>query len=266
MLPAPLAVQLYSFRAALAQDYEGTIARIGALGFQTVEAFAIGRDPREETLSAAKRLRGALDASGMTACSAHVRAPLGESAPWILDAAAELEVPLVVISSPGAVPGFDANTYGDGQRTKQLGHQLRVSAQNAAERGLRLAFHNHWQEFGTLETGELAYDVLLDAAGGEVEAQLDVFWAQAGGQHPSELVRRLGDRIRTLHIKDGDGQRGTPQVPVGAGTIDNRGAIEAGDHVDYHIIEFDRCATDIFQAAKASADSLVAAGLSRWDR
>jgi hypothetical protein len=45
--------------------------------------------------------------------------------------------------------------------------------------------------------------------------------------------------------------------------VDIAGAIEAGESVEWHVVEFDRCATDMLEAVRGSLRYLVEQGFSR---
>jgi len=45
--------------------------------------------------------------------------------------------------------------------------------------------------------------------------------------------------------------------------VDVAGAIAAGHAVEWHVVEFDRCATDMLEAIERSRAFLVGQGLSR---
>lgn len=261
--PAALAVQLYTFRDEMAEDGAGALARLAGLGFTAVEPFGVGRGGPTDARDHARRLRRDLDAAGLIAPSVHTAAPLDDHTDQVLDAVEDIGAQTVVIPSPGAVSGFGHDSFTDPDSTRRLGERIGEAAQNAAGRGLRLAYHNHRGEFPPID-GVMPLRLLLDAAGPGVDVEVDVYWAQGGGASPRELVAELGDRVRLLHVKDGTGEHGVAQVPAGSGQVDNRGAIEAGSAVEWHVLEFDRCDLDRFEAVRASADWLVAEGLSTW--
>ncbi len=68
--------------------------------------------------------------------------------------------------------------------------------------------------------GRHALEVFADQLAPEVVLEVDTYWAYAGGADVPALLRRLGERVVALHIKDGDGTLDTKkQVPVGSGVI-----------------------------------------------
>ena len=76
--------------------------------------------------------------------------------------------------------------------------------------------------------GRHALEVLADALSPEVVLEVDTYWAYVGGADVPGLLRRLGERVVALHIKDGDGTRDVEsQVAVGAGSLPVWDFIEA---------------------------------------
>jgi sugar phosphate isomerase/epimerase len=68
------------------------------------------------------------------------------------------------------------------------------------------------------------------------------------------MIGDLAGRVRSIHLKDGTGRRGDPNVALGEGAIDLKGSIAAAEAagVDRLIVEFDSCATDILEALERS--------------
>jgi sugar phosphate isomerase/epimerase len=110
--------------------------------------------------------------------------------------------------------------------------------------------HNHQQEFRTRYvdpvTGETksAWQILVENTDPRyVTFQLDLLWATDGGADPIELLRRFGDRIFSLHVKDGinvaDPANATP-VPMGEGEMVFEPILRVAErHVRYFIYEQD---------------------------
>jgi sugar phosphate isomerase/epimerase len=93
---------------------------------------------------------------------------------------------------------------------------------------------------------------------------VDIYWAQVGGSDPVQIVAELGSRACLLHVKDGPADvPKSPMVAVGDGVVDVPGVLAAAPGARWHIVELDRCATDIFEAVERSYDFLVGNGYSR---
>lgn len=262
-----LSVQLYTFRDALAQNAGETLARVSALGFRYVEPFGVGSHAlsNEEKLAQAQELRTQLDTHGLKVSSAHVAAPIGPDAEAVLDALEVLGAKLVVISWPGEVPGFERDVLNTPEGTARFASALNTAAANARRRGLELGYHNHWWEWERHPEGRPAFDELLRQLDPLVALELDVYWAQTGGQDVPRLLRRLEGRIRALHLKDGPAQPDADQVPLGQGLVDNVAAIRAVPAAKWHVLEMDQTAGDVFTEVGQSARMLIQEGLSIWE-
>ncbi len=254
-----LSVQLYSLREDIAADRPRALARVRELGFTVVEPWQIGAG--DDPVAAAEAWRRDLDAAGLTARWTHGDAPLGEASERVLDAAQALGVDTLVVPTPISL-GLEWDLFDDPAKVTEMAARLTEAAANGAERGIAVGYHNHWMEFPPLGDGT-AYDALASQLGADVVLQLDVYWAKAGGEDPSALLTRLGDRVGALHLKDGPARQGEDQTPFGTGVVDVRGAIAASP-ARWHVMEVDQTAGDTYALLGGNAALLVEAGLSSW--
>jgi sugar phosphate isomerase/epimerase len=68
---------------------------------------------------------------------------------------------------------------------------------------VRLCYHNHAFEFEKLDGETCGFDILMNELDPKlVEFELDVFWTALGGWDPIETMKKLGNRISQLHLKD----------------------------------------------------------------
>ncbi|MFC4031683.1 sugar phosphate isomerase/epimerase family protein [Streptomyces polygonati] len=182
----PLGIQLYSVRDDIAPAaLGGTLARLAALGFTHAEPYDILTDP--DGLGAA--LRGA----GLRASTAHASVVRHEVTA-VLDAAESLGVETVI------TPYVDPASITDRSGVERLAETLNSAAGPAAERGIRIGYHNHDFEFAQTVEGVPAYELLVDLLDPAVVLELDVYWAGVGGADVFELLPRLGERVRLLHV------------------------------------------------------------------
>jgi sugar phosphate isomerase/epimerase len=95
-------------------------------------------------------------------------------------------------------------------------------------------------------------------------AEVDIYWATLGGADPRQVIGDLADRVWLIHVKDGpcDAPE-SPMVAVGSGALDIPAILASAPAAKWHIIELDRCATDMYTAIADSARYLVDSGLSR---
>ena len=247
----PLALQLYSLREAAALDFRGVLARVAVAGYLGVEfADLHGNDPGT--------VRGWVAELGLTGVSAHRQLPIGDAENRILDELSALGVDTLVV--PWAPP----ERFADLASIAGLADDLLRAQQNAAARGIALGYHNHQFELAARIDGRTGLAHLFDLVGASVFAEIDVYWARVGGVDPAALISELGPLVRLLHIKDGPAtDTESPMTAVGSGVIDFPAIVAASTAVAWHIVELDRCATDMFEAIEASQRWLVATGLSR---
>ena len=260
----PLAVQLYTFRDPARFGGSGmgldtatlhAIAEAGFLGVETVDV--PGGDA-----AAARRVLDDLDLS-VTSSHTWGRWTDPDAFRHAVDALADLGSPRAIVSPPADELRTDLPALID---------RLAAAADIAAERGLRLGIHNHDAEMAIVD-GRRAIDRLVAGLGDAVDVQVDIFWAVVGGADPAEVIRGLGPRVVSLHIKDGEALPSSDaadepfvNVPVGSGRIDPAPAVEAAEaagNVEWLIVEFDHVAGSPIDATRASLDNLVARGLGR---
>ncbi len=250
-MTAPIAVQLYTLRAEAARDFAGVIERLGRAGFAGVELAGLyGMAPAE--------LRQRLGDAGLAIASAHVQAPIGDARERVLDEQEALGVKTLV------VPFMPPDRFKSVDAIRAVAGEIAESHENARARGRALGYHNHWWEFEIKHDGKSAHELLLAQLDPEIFVELDTYWTRVGGRDPVKVIAELGARVRLLHLKDGpaDGPK-SPMTAVGGGTLDFPAIVSASDTVQWHIVELDACATDMFEAVEESYRYLVGRGLSQ---
>jgi sugar phosphate isomerase/epimerase len=244
----PLAVQLYSLREQLgAGSRRAVLKSIAGLGYGAVELHDVTTDP--------EHLREDLAEAGLTACAAHASAT-GEGAAACLAGALAAGADTVI------VPWAEPERFADAASVMALAQELNEGAARAADRGLRFGYHNHWFELETADGGKTGLEILADALDEDVILEVDTYWAAVGGQDVPQLLARLGDRVRYLHVKDGPVTRDDPMVAVGQGRMPIADILAAEPQAEWHVVELDRCATDMLTALGESLRWLVSEGLA----
>lgn len=247
MTTNPPAVQLYSVREELAADRAGVLQRIAKAGYGAVEAFGVLADP--------DGLRADLDAAGLAVCSVHAN-PVGEQAADVLAAARTLGADTII------VPHIPPARYADRDSVAAVASELNETAARAADAGFRFGYHNHDFELSSIIDGTPALEVLAAALADGVLLEVDTYWAAVGGQDVPALLGRLGDRVRYLHVKDGPITKDDPMTAVGSGRMPVAEILAAAPAAQWHVVELDRCATDMMTALADSLDWLAAHGLA----
>lgn len=190
----PVALQLYSVRDFMEADFEGTLKKVKAMGYDGVEFAGLFGN-------SAAQVKAMCQEIGLVPISAHIPFVDMIADPSILETYKEIGCEFVVIPylteeyRPGAEK-FDEVIQG----AKMLGEKA-----NAL--GMKLCYHNHDFEFVKID-GQYAIDILYR----EVPAQLlqpefDTCWVNIGGEDPSGYIRKYAGRIEIVHLKDFVGEK-----------------------------------------------------------
>jgi sugar phosphate isomerase/epimerase len=242
----PLALQLYTVRDQLAAGRKDVLAAVRGFGYGAVEPYDVLTDPRA--------LRADLDEAGLAVCSVHARA-LGPEADALLAGAQVVGAGTVI------VPSVPAERFASPESVAALARELNEAAARAAGWGLRLGYHNHAFELAPV-AGRTGLEALAGALDEAVLLEVDTYWAAVGGQDVPALLGRLGDRVRYLHVKDGPVTRDDPMTAVGAGRMPVADVLAACPSAEWHVVELDRCATDMLTAVRDSLTWLASHGLA----
>ena len=246
MTSNPLALQLYTVRDQLPSGRRAVLQAIRGFGYGAVEPYDVRTDPGA--------LRADLEETGLAVCSVHARA-LGDDADALLDGAAAVGADTVI------VPSVPAERFADPGAIAALARDLNEAAAGAAARGLRFGYHNHAFEMSPV-AGRTGLEALADALDPAVLLEVDTYWAAVGGQDVPTLLGKLGDRVRYLHVKDGPVTRDDPMTAVGTGRMPVTEILAACPSAEWHVVELDRCATDVLTAVRDSLAWLAARGLA----
>jgi sugar phosphate isomerase/epimerase len=242
----PLALQLYTVRDQLASGRKAVLGAIRGYGYAAVEPYDVLTDPEV--------LRADLDEAGLAVCAVHAKA-LGEDAGAFLDGAKTVGADTVIV--PWAPP----ERFADADAIAELARELNEGAARAAGLGLRFGYHNHAFELAMVG-GRTGLEALADALDPAVLLEVDTYWAAVGGQDVPKLLGRLGDRVRYLHVKDGPVTKDDPMTAVGGGRMPVAEILAACPSAEWHVVELDRCATDVLTAVRDSLSWLTSRGLA----
>jgi sugar phosphate isomerase/epimerase len=204
-----IGVQLYTVRDAMKADFEGTLAKVAAIGYREVEfAGYFDHSPKD--------VRAVLDRNRLTSPSSHVSYEMVEKKwPETLDTAQVIGQAYVVCSSIPEAQRKDADGW---KHTTELFNRAGEASQKA---GIQFGYHNHDFEFAGANSvdGKLPYDLLLAETDPKlVKMEMDLCWITVGGQDPLAYFNRYPGRFPLVHVKDWtkDGH----MADVGKGDID----------------------------------------------
>jgi sugar phosphate isomerase/epimerase len=156
-------------------------------------------------------------------------------------------------------PHVDSSQWSTEEDIKATAAALNAAALKGAGYGVRVGYHNHEFELEAQFDGRSGLEVLAENLSPEVVLEVDTYWAAVGGEDPVELLKRLGDRVRFIHIKDGPLTKvDKDQVAVGAGQVRVWDVIAAAPALEVGVVELDDFTGDIFDAVTDSLNYLKA--------
>jgi sugar phosphate isomerase/epimerase len=232
----PIGIQLYMVNADLTKDPAGTLKRIAEIGYSEVETAGFGK------LSAAQ-FRDLLRDAGLRAPSAHFGFGTDDTGK-LLDDAKTLGVEYVVSSmlppqGQGMADLFKNMNSMSADDFRRIAAQANEIGRRTKAAGMQYAYHNHNFEFRDLGDGKTGYDILLEETDASVvKFETDCGWMKVGGKDPVEYLRRHGNRIAMLHVKDFKNITKpvtalfSPDRPIptelGRGSVDLKPIVDAG--------------------------------------
>jgi len=258
-----IGVQLYTVRTDLEKDFDGTLAKVAAIGFTEVEFAAyFGHTPQQ--------VRDTLKGHGLVSPSAHLDFPtVSNPEKWskALEDAATIGQKFLVNA------WVDESLRNQPDAWRRIADTYNAAGASAKRHGIQFCYHNHNFEFYPREDagGKLPFDILLDACDPKlVKFELDLCWISAAGKDPLGYFHRYPGRFPLVHVK---GLRAVPapsQTPVPIDevlpnltdvghddVIDWKrifaGSKEAG--IEHYFVEHD-VPKDAFASLKASYDYL----------
>jgi sugar phosphate isomerase/epimerase len=260
-LNIPVGLQLYTVRhLAETSDLATLLKQIHGIGYQEVEGYwSLYKHP-------ARDLRKMVADAGLHIPSGHFDyEALRDSTAKQLDYAHDLGLdwvvcPMMPKSQWASVEGFrtavaDFNRWG----------------QRAEDQGMRFAFHNHnyeFQKFPGAAKPVTGYDILVNETDPAVVwFEMDCYWITQSGNDPLAMLKRLGKRVRMLHLKDRQPNFPTTQTlnndaehftEVGSGTIHWRAILEAAQKlgVEHYFVEQDSTSGPPLDSIRTSLENL----------
>jgi len=221
-----IGVQTWVIREPLADDLTGTLTKMAAMGYESVELcspvgyqkYGFGHLAKYS----AAELKAILNDAGLSCISSHYTVDeLREDLPARITFAQEMGLTQMVLAHPGL--GADANL----DDYKRACEEFNSWGQTITSEGLHFAYHNHNFEFEELE-GELIYDLLLARLNPEVVKMQFQVWVITAGYKAADYFRAHPGRFISAHLSDWSGSKDNQQVPIGNGVVDWADFFEAG--------------------------------------
>ena len=242
-----IGLQLYTVRAAMGADVEGTIAKVAATGYKEVEfAGYFDHSPKD--------IRAALDQNGLTSPSCHVTYHFVQKH-W----EETLEAAKIVGHKYIICPWIDEKQRAEAGGWKRAADLFNKAGEESKKAGIQFGYHNHSFEFQPAETlgGKLPYDFLLAETDPKLVAmEMDLCWITVAGKDPVAYFNKYPGRFPLVHVKDYvndphstgsyDGATGSVKfeghlADVGQGTIHWKGIFEQSGKagIQHYFVEND---------------------------
>ena len=253
-----IGLQLYTVRDAMAKDPVSTLAKVAAIGYNSVEGATYTGDEKFYGMSPAEFKR-VLKQNGLIIPSSHYR--LGEEKvngetqkgtmlnDWnkAVDDAAEVGIKYMVCAYLSEAERGDLDHY------KKVADQLNIAGERCKKSGIQLCYHNHNFEF--VKQGDTyPYDILLKSDKNLVKMEIDLYWIKKAGQDAIKLFHEHPGRFPLWHVKDMDKTPEQNFTEVGNGIIDFKEIFKykslAG--MKYFFVEEDKCPGSPFDSITKS--------------
>lgn len=248
-------VQLYTARTALGADLPGTLKAIADIGYREVETAGYYN-------RGAAEFRKLIDDVGLVSPAAHISIEsLQNGLPALLENCATIGHKWLVVPS---LP----NTFRSADGYKRAGEVMANAANLAKPAGVRVAFHNHAEEFAAVGDTNGMELMLAAAPADQLFVELDVYWIVRAGSDPHAFLDRHRGRVKMLHLKDSSGPPDNRMRDVGAGTIDWSRILTTAQRngVEHVFAEHDQPTPDALTSLRSSFSYLARLGIPAGGR
>jgi len=198
------AIQLYSVRDAMENNFVGILEKLGrnGMGYAGVEFAGYGGLSAEE-------MKKALADNGLKSIGSHTGL---DRLTGHLDE--EIAFHKAIGSEYIICPWADIKTRAD---TLALAEKLSAAAEKITAAGLKFGYHNHAHEFA-VDGGEYLLDILFQHLPAESIMELDIFWSAYAGVDSLAYMAKHQERLEILHVKQID--KDNKNVDLDKGILD----------------------------------------------
>jgi sugar phosphate isomerase/epimerase len=240
--PKKIGLQLYTLRNEMGKDAKGTLAKVAAQGYKTVETYGYG-DGKWFGMNVAE-LRATLKANGLSSPSGHtfpasIFLQSGWEEKWkpaVADAKALGQEYIVI-------PWLEEQYRASADNYKKIAAALNKAGETCKKTGIKLAYHNHDFELEPVE-GTTGFDTLLKETDPKlVFFEMDIYWVSKAGKDPLALFAKHPGRFAMWHVKDMDNTPKKFFTEVGSGVIDYKKIFNYAKQsgMKYFFVEQDMC-------------------------
>jgi sugar phosphate isomerase/epimerase len=189
-LPA-IGIQLYMVREDMKKDPEGTLKKLGEMGYTQIESF--GGDQGIFWGKTNKEFKLIAEKYGLNLVSSHYE---GNNEGFEKTASLASEIGMKYLIYPWKGPQKSIDDF------KKIAEEFNGYGAICKKHGLRFAYHPHDYPYKKVD-GQLPIDVLLDQTDPDlVDYQMDIYYTVTEGLDPEYYIKKYKPRFRLCHIRD----------------------------------------------------------------
>jgi sugar phosphate isomerase/epimerase len=245
-----IAVQLYTLRDECAQDMIGTLKQVKEIGYEGVELAGYGNASAQKVADTLKEL-------GLHVVGSHTGFDrLQDDLDAVVQENKAMGNAYIVCPSIPAAQRSKEGYTAFAKELEKIGRAIGAS-------GMTLCYHNHDFELTDKFEGKFGLDILFaNSDSGYVQAEIDTFWVQKGGQSPANYIRQYAWRAPLIHVKDMSKDDQKTFAEVGTGLLDWRAIFAAAEEggAQAYIVEQDICPGEPLESIHISLQNLKRMG------
>lgn len=253
-----LALQTFTIRKEMRNDLEGSLLRAMTLG---LSAFELSRLPFKE--KDAEEIFELEKKTGMEVLSLQVKPAILLKRPESISAYAKKVASPAVCVSRMSVKAI----LGGEKELEDFCEELKRICSLYQDEGLKVLYHHHYWEYGLLPSGETKMQYIFEKVK-DLSFILDTYWTAQCGIDPAEQMKKLGDRLYGLHLRDlkmaKSGLKMKPEnCELGKGLLDIRKIVAQAEEQKAVYLALEQKCDDPFKSLEISTSYLNANKLLR---
>jgi len=216
-----IGLQLYTIRNAMQKDPAAALAKVAAIGYNSVEGATYSGSEKFYGLDA-QEFSKLLKQNGLEMLSGHYALGEEKANPgsiltgWERAVDEAKKVGLKYMVCAYLMP----NERGSLDHYKKLSADFNKAGEICAKAGIQFCYHNHDFEF-IQQDGKYPYETLLaNTDKNLVKMEMDIYWVVKAKQDPIALFNQHPGRFPLWHVKDMDNTPRANFTEVGNGVID----------------------------------------------
>lgn len=225
------AAQLYTVRDLLKDDFPGVLRGLKDMGWSGVQISGLFGYSKEEIAAVLKE-------TGLKAAGVHVGLDqLRDDLQTVVEEAK-------AFGTKDLVCPYVPDELRTAESYMAIKHDLNEIANQLKSEGFRISYHNHDFEFDTTIEEISALEYMLDPVKeNQVLAEIDTYWIKKAGRDPLEFIKKYGQRMPIIHLKDMSFDDEQTFAEVGTGAIDFKPILAWCEQngVEWYAVEQDEC-------------------------